>query len=147
MTLIVSPPDRRPPLRAQPPALLLVALIIYLGAEEGGFFPEATAAAAVALAAALILRTALAKEPFAGFGLALALAAVPLVLLAVWTLVSALWSEAPGRALVEFNRVLLYVLALLFFGSYAPERSQRERTRREDRRSKFYELHDAAGFA
>jgi len=82
------------------PAALLIGLIIYLGAEEGGFFPEATAAATVALAAALILRTALAKEPFAGFGTALALAAAPLGLFAVWTLVSGLWSDAPGRALV-----------------------------------------------
>ncbi len=101
------------------PALLLIGLIVYLGAEEGGFFPEATAAATVALAAALILRTALAKEPFAGFGLALAVAALPAGLFAVWTLTSGLWSDAPGRALVEFNRALLYVLALLFFGSYA----------------------------
>ena len=75
------------------PLLLLIGLIIYLGAEEGGFFPEATAAAAVALAAALILRTALAKEPFAGFGLALAFAALPAGLFAVWTLTSALWSD------------------------------------------------------
>jgi hypothetical protein len=50
------------------PPLLLIGLIIYLGAEEGGFFPEATAAAAVALAAALILRTALAKEPLPASG-------------------------------------------------------------------------------
>jgi hypothetical protein len=71
------------------PLLLLIGLIIYLGAEEGGFFPEATAAATAALAAALILRTALAKEPFAGFGLPLASATAPLVLVAVWTLVSA----------------------------------------------------------
>ena len=101
------------------PAALLVALIVYLGAEKGGFFPEATAAATVALAAALIVRTALTKEPFAGFGLALAFAALPAGLFAVWTLTSGLWSDAPGRALVEFNRALLYVLALLFFGSYA----------------------------
>ena len=117
-------PDRFAPrsqaaLASAAPALLLVALIIYLGAEEGGFFPETTAAATVALAAALILRTALAKEPFAGFGLALAFAALPAGLFAVWTLTSGLWSDAPGRALVEFNRALLYVLALLFFGSYA----------------------------
>ena len=122
-------PDRFAPrsqaaLASAAPALLLVALIIYLGAEEGGFFPEATAAAAVALAAALILRTALANEPFAGFGLALAFAAVPLTLIAVWTLVSGLWSDAPGRALVEFNRVLLYVLALLLFGSFAKSLSR-----------------------
>lgn len=101
------------------PALLLIGLVIYLGAAGGGFFPEATAAAAVALAAALMLQTALAREPFAGFGLALASAAAPLGLFAVWTLISGLWSDAPGRALVEFNRVLLYFLALLLFGSYA----------------------------
>ena len=106
------------------PALLLMGLIVYLGAEEGGFFPEAPAGAAVALAAGLILRTALAKEPFRGFGPALAVAAAPFALFAMWTLGSALWSDAPGRALTEFNRVLLYVLALLFLGSYARSLSQ-----------------------
>ena len=100
------------------PPLLLIGVIIYLGAEEGGFFAEDTAAAALALAVALTLRTALAKEPFAGFGLALACAAAPLGLFAVWTLISGLWSDAAGRSLVEFNRVLLYLFALLFFGSY-----------------------------
>jgi len=101
-----------------------MGLIVYLGAEEGGFFPEAPAGAAVALAAGLILRTALAKEPFRGFGPALAVAAAPFALFAMWTLGSVLWSDAPGRALTEFNRVLLYVLALLFLGSYAKSLSQ-----------------------
>ncbi len=101
------------------PPILLVGLTIYLGSEEGGFFPDATAAAAVALAAALIVRTALGREPFGGFGLVLASAAAPLALFAVWVLLSGLWSDASSRALTEFNRVLVYLLALLFFGSYA----------------------------
>ncbi len=37
----------------------------------------------------------------------------------MWTLASAAWSGAPWRALVEFDRTLLYLLALSLFGSLA----------------------------
>jgi O-antigen ligase len=51
---------------------------------------------------------------------------VPLVLavgalsaLAVWTLHSQDWSHAPARAIAEYDRVLLYLLTLVLFGSLA----------------------------
>ncbi len=40
-----------------------------------------------------------------------------LALLAVWTLLSATWSDAPVRALTEFDRTLLYALVLVLTGS------------------------------
>jgi O-antigen ligase len=45
-------------------------------------------------------------------------------LLALWTLVSSHWSDSSGRALIEFDRVLAYVLALIVFGSVATSRQR-----------------------
>ena len=102
-------------------ALLLLpgALTIYLSFNGGGFFPNTQAFVALVLAIALMLRVALAEEPFAGFSRPLALAAGALALYAIWTLLSASWSDATARALLEFNRALLYLLALVLFGSLA----------------------------
>jgi hypothetical protein len=83
------------------------ALTIYLAFNAGGFFPNTQAFAALLLAAALALRIAFADEPFAGFSRPLAVAGAGLALYAGWTLVSALWSDATGRALLEFNRALI----------------------------------------
>jgi hypothetical protein len=40
----------------------------------------------------------------------------------LWTLISERWSHAPGRALVEFDRSLLYRLVTALFGSLAHTR-------------------------
>jgi len=102
-------------------SVTLLAVTLYLGFEQGGFFPAATAAAATVVAVVLIARTVLVRDPFAGFGPWLAWAGVPLGLLVTWTAFSALSSDAPGRALSEFNRSLLYLLILLLFGSMTRE--------------------------
>ena len=47
----------------------------------------------------------------------MALASGALALLAIWTLASATWSDAPARALTEFDRTLLYALVLVLTGS------------------------------
>ena len=69
------------------------------------------------LALALVVRITVAERPFEGFSPALALAFGALTGLAVWTLASALWSNAPARALAEFDRTLLYALVLVLTGS------------------------------
>ena len=97
--------------------LLPGGLTIYLSFNGGGFFPNTVAFAALVLAIVLGLRIAFADEPFAGFSVSLALAAGALALFAIWTLLSALWSDATARALLEFDRALLYLLALVLFGS------------------------------
>ena len=43
--------------------------------------------------------------------------AAALALLAGWTLLSGKWSDAPARAVVEYDRVLLYVLGFLVLGT------------------------------
>jgi O-antigen ligase len=100
-------------------ALLLLpgGLTIYLSFNGGGFYPNTQAFAALVLAAALVLRIAFAEEPFAGFSKPLGVAVAGLALYALWTLASAAWSDATARALLEFNRALLYLLALVLFGS------------------------------
>jgi O-antigen ligase len=97
--------------------LLPGALTVYLSFNAGGFFPNTVAFAALLLAGTLIARICLADAPFAGLSKPLAIAAGAFALFAVWTYASAAWSNAPGRALVEFDRALLYLLTLLLFGS------------------------------
>jgi len=99
------------------PAALIGALTVYLAFQSGGYFPGASSVAALILAAALVLRVLLAEDPLAGLSRPLAIAGAALMLYGVWALVSAGWSDSPARALIEFNRVLLYLLALLLFGS------------------------------
>ncbi len=87
------------------------ALTAWLGFHAGGFFPGATAQAALAALLVLVLVVTLAARPLDGFGPA----AVPVLAgfagFAAWTLLSASASGAPGRALVEFDRTLLYTSA------------------------------------
>jgi O-antigen ligase len=94
-------------------------LTVYFGFNAGGFFPNTPAFVAVVLAAMLALRAVLAEEPFEGMSRPLALVAGALALYALWTLLSAVWSDSLGRSLVELNRVLLYLFTLLLFGSMA----------------------------
>jgi hypothetical protein len=94
------------------------AITAYLSFRSGGFFAGAPAIVAVILGVALMLRLVLAENPFEGFSPALICASVGLGCFAIWTLVSALWSHAPAQALIEFDRALMYWLALVFFGSF-----------------------------
>lgn len=97
--------------------LLPGALTAYLAFNEGGFFVDGTALAALVLAVALLLRVTLAEEPFDGLTVRGSIAIAALALYATWVLASFAWSGAPGRALLEFDRVLLYLLALGLFAS------------------------------
>jgi hypothetical protein len=92
---------------------------VYLAFNAGGYFPGPVALGAVVLCLLLVLRVTLAARPFAGWSPWLSVACAALGLLATWMLASAGWSDAPERALLEFDRVLLYLLALAFLGSFA----------------------------
>jgi len=70
----------------------------------------------VALVVLLVLHVTLAERPFAGLSLLFLIGAVALGLLALWTLISAWWSDAPARALLEYDRALLYLLAFVALG-------------------------------
>ena len=114
-----SDAERRAAERAGVLALVALpgVLTVYLGFRAGGFEATTVAVLAVALAAACVARVLLGHRPFQGMGWAAALAGVPLTFFAGWTLASATWSGSAERALVEFDRALLYLLAFLLFAS------------------------------
>lgn len=99
-------------------ALLPAAMTGYAAFQAGGFFVGTPALLAVVAGLALVARITLADEPFAGFGGAVATAAAALGVYCVWILLSASWSDAPARAMVEFDRALLYWLLLVLGGSF-----------------------------
>jgi hypothetical protein len=93
------------------------ALVVVFAFNGGGFFPFAPALAALGLAFLLLLRILFAEDPFGGFSPLLGVAAGAFALYCGWSLLSLTWSHAPGRALVETDRALLYLLLLVLFGS------------------------------
>ena len=93
------------------------ALTAYFAFNAGGFFPEAPALVAIVLTLVLVVRVTTAEDPFAGFSWPLAVASGALGLYCLWVLLSGTWSDAPARALLEFDRALVYLLALVLFGS------------------------------
>lgn len=117
---VASPSAGRAPLeRIGVLALCLLAAgsLLYLSFNVGGYFPTAPAFVTIVLCQALVLRTVLTERPFAGFSRALAVPLAALVLYGAWQLTSALWSHATARALDNYDRTLLYALALALFGS------------------------------
>jgi O-antigen ligase len=103
---------------------LPAALTVYFAFNAGGFYPGPPAYVAIVLCVVLLLRVTLARDPFEGFSRPLAVASVALASYALLTLLSASWSHAPGRALVEFDLALVYLLAMVLFGSVAHSRER-----------------------
>ncbi|MGB9184637.1 MAG: O-antigen ligase family protein [Solirubrobacteraceae bacterium] len=98
-------------------ALLPGALIAYFSFQGGGFFAGSVGFATLIVLQVLVVRVLLAGRPFAGISRRHVVVTGSLGLYAGWTLASAIWSHAFGRALVEFDRALLYLLLLMLFGS------------------------------
>jgi O-antigen ligase len=128
------PPDRRvsePRLDARRVSLaallaLPAGLTAYFSFNSGGFYPGPPAYAAMILSVVLVLRVTMAENPFEGFSWPLAVAAGTLSSYALLTLLSGAWSHAPGRAVVEFDLPLIYLLAIVLFGSIAHTRERLE---------------------
>jgi O-antigen ligase len=109
-----------------PGAVLAGAAVTLLAFRDGGYFPPAWRAATVALLAAAALAIVLRRAPApsrAQLVVVLGFAA-----LAGWTALSALWSPDPGASLLEAQRTLVYVAAVvaavavggrLFAGTFA----------------------------
>lgn len=98
--------------------------MVFLGFSGGGYFPGAFSLVALVLAILLVLRVTLAERPFAGYS-AVSIAVITLLaLFALWTLMSATWSDSGGRAMLEFTRALSYLLAVMLFASL-PQSSAR----------------------
>jgi len=105
---------------------LAPASIVFLSFSQGGFFPDSTGLAAIGFAVALVLRTTLAEHPFVGFNRSVGVVLLALALFGGLQLASALWSHDTARALDEYDRTLLYLLALTLFASL-PRTSNRLR--------------------
>ncbi len=105
---------------------LPAGLTVFLAFNSGGMFEVTTAFAALVVLVVAAVAVALAPQPLAGLSRLGALACGLLALFALWTLLSAQWSDATGRALVSFDRVLLY-LAILALFACIPRSEQRFR--------------------
>jgi hypothetical protein len=92
------------------------ALVVFFGFNAGGYFPATPAIAAIVLAQILLLRLLQARRPCEGLAPATLVAIAALAGYCALTLASAIWSHSPGRALIETDRVWLYLLALTLFG-------------------------------
>jgi O-antigen ligase len=105
-------------------ALMLLpgALIVFMGFNAGGYFPATPAIAVLLLAQILLVRIMQARNPFAGLAPVTLVAIAALGLYTALTLLSAAWSHAQGRALIEFDRAWLYLLVLVLFGSVRASR-------------------------
>jgi hypothetical protein len=99
--------------------VLPAAMVGYLAFNSGGFYPGPTAYVAAVLCIALLLRVTLAENPFQGVQWRLVIPATALGLFALETLLSQAWSHAPGVALTEFDLPLVYLAAMVLFGSLA----------------------------
>lgn len=105
--------------------LLVPALLaIFFSFSSGGFFPDSVAIGDLVVGALLVTRVAVASDPLAALGRAALVPLLGLLGLASWALASQLWSHAPGRAAIGFDRDLLY---LLTFALYASIGATRER--------------------
>jgi O-antigen ligase len=100
--------------------LLPGALVVFTGFHAGGYFPASTAITAVVLAQILLVRIVQAPRPFAGLAPSTLIVIAALALYALMTLLSAFWSHASSRALIEFDRAWLYLLILVLFGAIRP---------------------------
>lgn len=107
---------------AAAPALAL----LFLAFRAGGFFAGTTGLADVIALVVLVLVLQVARRPFAGVGAAALVPVVALALLAVWALVSAAWSDATARAVADFDRYLLYGLAVVLGASLPWDRRRFE---------------------
>jgi O-Antigen ligase len=96
--------------------LILAVLTVYLSFNAGGFFPGATAYATVGVAVLVVIGIMLLHEPLTNSPPALLAAIGAICAFAVLTLLSGSWSHSWSRAVLEFDRALLYSLVLVLFG-------------------------------
>ena len=91
------------------------ALVVYFAFNSGGMFELTTAFGALLVLTVILVCIASAREPLAGLSPLGAIACGALALFALWTLLSGGWSHSSGRALIAFDRALLYLAILALF--------------------------------
>jgi hypothetical protein len=97
----------------------IAGLTLVVAFDAGGAFPDTTGFIACGLLVALALWIVSAEAPLAGWGRGTAAAGLPLLGLAGWSLLSAVWSGAAVRAGDAAVRALVYALVLGLAGAAA----------------------------
>src|SRR4051812_16840255 len=97
-------------------AFLPAALIVFFGFNGGGYFPGSVGFAGLIVSQMIVVRVLVADDPFAGFSRPLAVVVALFAAFTGFVLASALWSDSEDRALIEFDRALLYLLVLVLMG-------------------------------
>jgi O-antigen ligase len=90
----------------------IAAITLYLSFNAGGFFVIPPAVVGIVLLLCLLAQLTLAARPLDGVGPLATIAIAGMAFYSVWTLASSLWSHSPSRALIEFDRAMLYTLTL-----------------------------------
>jgi hypothetical protein len=99
-------------------------LIVFFSFSAGGFFPDTVALGTLAVAVVFVVRLGLAERPLSAIGPAALVPLAGLGGLAAWALLSQVWSHAPGRADVSFDRDLLYLLTFALYASLGRTRAR-----------------------
>jgi O-antigen ligase len=97
-------------------AFLPGALVVYFSFSAGGFFPSSVGFATLLVIQMIVLRVLVAENPFAGYTRRLGITALLFTGFAALTLGSQLWSDTQDRAMIEFDRALLYLAVLVLLG-------------------------------
>jgi hypothetical protein len=97
-------------------ALLPGALVVYFSFFAGGYFPSSVGFAALLVIQMIVLRVLVTENPFGGFTRRFGAVVLVFSAFAGWTLVSQLWSDTQDRAMIEFDRALLYLAVLVLLG-------------------------------
>ena len=100
------------------------ALIVFFSFSSGGFFPDSVATGVLSVAFLLVVRLGVAARPLSTFGRGALAPLTGLIGLSGWALLSQVWSHAPGRAAVGFDRDLLYLLTFALFASVGRTRER-----------------------
>jgi hypothetical protein len=95
--------------------VLPLPLLVYLGLNSGGFSAGITGVATTLLALLLVLRALVAPRTFRRPHPLALVACGALLAMACWQLLSSSWSHSAWRAVAEFDRTVLYLLAVTTF--------------------------------
>lgn len=97
--------------------LLGGALVAYFALVRSSADPDGVALAALFVLVVLAGTALGASSPLHGWGIRLLFAVVPLAGFTAWVYASSGWSGSPGRAAIEADRALLYLVVVLAFGA------------------------------
>lgn len=106
------------------PALLPGACVVLLAFQAGGFYPSSWGIVAAVGIVAFAIRLVTIDRPLAGLSVWTAVSLGAMALFGAWVLLSSTWSDATGRAQVEFARVAAYLAVFALCATLAPRENR-----------------------